>query len=162
MTAKDIGGIASRMISVYLAVQAIESGSMVAFYLQPAMRYASRRPVPTWPSYAVSAAVFAIGAVVFWVMASRFWARDTELPSDVDLEKLKRIGFQLLGAYFLIDYAAAGFAEMASRAQVDLTPRAFPNARWEIYLGIAFIGLVLLVANTPRSSVPDFDQMRGR
>jgi hypothetical protein len=159
MTARDAGGIASRMISVFLAVQALENGSMTAFFLQPAMRYASRRPVPTWPSYAISAGVFAVGAILFWVLSNRFWSPESE-PAQVDLEKLKRIGFQLMGAFFLIDYGGSGLAEMMSRASVDLTARAFPNARWEVYFGIAFIGLVLLVANTPRSAVPDFDQMR--
>jgi len=160
VTAKDAGGIASRLIAVYLAVQAIENGSMTAFLLQPAMRYASRRPVPAWPSYAISAGVFAIGAVLFWLMSSRFWPGESESDSEFDLEKFKRIVFSLLGAYLLITNGATGLIDIFIRVPQDLTQRSFPNVKSTIEFGAAFLGLCLIIANSARSPLPDFDRMR--
>jgi hypothetical protein len=131
---------------------------MTAFLLEPAMRFATRRNIPSWPNYAVPTVIFAIGAIVLWVCSKRFWPGDVEQESSVDLDHLKRIAFSLLGAYYLIDNGAGLATDILASLQKDAF-RVPPSFRWTTDVLGALVGLVLVVANSKKAPVPGFDDI---
>ena len=160
MTARDLGGIASKSLAVYLGVQAVQYGSMTAFLLQPAQRFASRRPNPDWPNYAIPAIIFATGAIALWLAARRFWPNDVEHESTIQIDQLKRLAFALLGAYFLIVFGGPAILDVINSYETTAFNRPPQNPRWIVDCGVALIGLTLLIVSRKKQPVPGFDDFR--
>lgn len=158
MTARDLGGIAGKSLAVYLAVQAIQYGSMTAYLLQPAMRFATRRPNPNWPNYAVPAVLFAVGALVLWWSARRFWPSDAAEEPPIEVKDVKRVALSVLGTYFLVIYGGQTIVDAINLSQATAFVGPGQNPRWMMDCGVTLVGLALVIANMKKKEpVPGFD-----
>jgi len=107
MTARDAGGIACRIFSLFVAMVAFRSLVTLLYSLR-FMRYGYGPTLPMWFDFFI----YGFGAVLLWVKASSFWPRDVEVASESNMDEIDwlRLSLIVLAAYFVLASAPVAFA----------------------------------------------------
>lgn len=106
MTARDAGGIACRIFSLYLSVQGFRL--LVSFLLEIRLERLGSSPErlgfsPVW-ELGARALLMVFAAILCWVKSSSLWPNDAPLESNTEMDSSAwiRISMLVLGAYFFI------------------------------------------------------------
>ncbi|MEA2554286.1 MAG: hypothetical protein QOJ65_2462 [Fimbriimonadaceae bacterium] len=106
MTARDAGGIASRVLAIYLGMHVL-NGIVVL----PSMIVWDRKYhgsiVETSTFTTLSGVVFtALAALILWVNAKRFWPSETPIENEprMDHRAWLSLAVAVMGLYYLVTY----------------------------------------------------------
>ena len=135
---------------------------MTAQMATPMMRFATRRPLPSWQVLVIPTALYIFGAAALLWYSFRIAPKpDDDQDGPLDFEQLKNVAFLVLGAFFFINTVPLLISDLVSTFRLDLYQRQPGLDRWIYDIGASVAGLGLIVANAPKKEqIPGFDEMR--
>ena len=164
MTARDAGGIATRIFALYILMHAFDM-LFIGLSMFQVDRVTGDKVgeqlfnTPTTFVWA-QAVIYAFAALLLWVKSRDLWPAETEMQASMDYKRWLRLGLLLLGAYFLLEagpFAIAAFFSPTLQSG-GYAPRVseYRNAAYGIQ---AVVGLILVIYGfNTKTAQPTFDE----
>ena len=166
MTARDAGGIAAKIMAVFLALRAFTTtaigiSSLQLFGWGPEGLSWLRTPL----HFFMEAGVYACGSALLWAKSRSFWRSDEKLGPAMDRVGWLRLGLLLIGIYFLVGTAPVALLTLAKSTLAT-------NIQWPIIDRLtvfadctqAIIAVLLIafgIVGWAKPVQPDSDQPEG-
>jgi len=154
--------LAFRVLAAYFGFIAIQYASMTAQMSTPMMRFATRRPLPSWQVLLIPTALYILGGVALLWYSFRLAPKSKdEDEGPLEFDQLKNLAFLVLGTFFFVNTLPLLLTDIVSTFRLDMFPRQPGVDRWIYDIGASLAGLGLIVANAPKKEqIPGFDEMR--